>query len=124
VLLAAAAAARAQEPIGPVPQLPAIHSDFRLSASPDSIAVRRGSTGTITVKVEPLSGFQGGVTLLSSLLYSTATSFSPPSIKSASGTSVLSISPSNDAIKGSYVLSITGVDDGNSHSITVRVTVK
>jgi hypothetical protein len=98
--------------------------DFRLSVSPDTLVVRRGETGRITVKVEPVAGFKGGVELLSSLLYATDTTFSPPSIPDGSGTSVLSISPSTTAIKGKYNLSITATNDGLSHSITVAVTVK
>jgi hypothetical protein len=45
-VLAASAPARAQE-------------YFRLPASPDSITVRRGTTVTITVKIEPASGATG-----------------------------------------------------------------
>jgi hypothetical protein len=86
--------------------------------------VHRGGTGQITVKVEPVSGFGSKVDLVSSLLYETATAISPPSIESGSGSAVLAVSPSRLAIKGDYTLSITGVDGGISHSITVRITIK
>jgi len=76
------------------------------------------------VKVEPASGFEGKVNLLSSLLYETTTSFTPPAIETGSGSAVLAISPSASAIKGDYVLSITGVGGGLSSSATVRVTIK
>ena len=121
--LLAGAGAAAQE--GAPPQAPAARSaDFRLSISPDALVVHRGATGQVTVKIEPVAGFDGTVDMLSSLLYATTTSFSPASIETGSGTAVLSISPSATAIKGEYVLSIAGVNDGNSHSVTVRVTVK
>jgi hypothetical protein len=124
VLLSPAAAwpqqSGGQAPQAPTPRAP----DFRLSASPDAIDVRRGATGQITVKVEPLFGFSSKVDLLSSLLYDTTSSFSPPSIEGGSGTAALSVSPSASAIKGKYVLSITGVDGGISHTISVSVTVK
>jgi hypothetical protein len=118
VLLSPAARPDAAQP--PAARTP----DFRLSTSPDTLVVRRGETGRVTVKVEPVAGFKGGVELLSSLLYATDTVFSPPSIPDGGGTSVLAISPSATAIKGKYTLSITATSDGISHSITVAVTVK
>jgi hypothetical protein len=97
---------------------------FRLSASPGAVTVRRGATAEITVKVEPASGLQAQVNLLSSLLYETKTSFAPPVLETGSGSAVLAIAPSASAIKGEYTLSITGVGGGLSSSTTVRVTIK
>jgi hypothetical protein len=98
--------------------------DFKLSASPDSLTVRRGATGKITVKVEPVGGFNGRVDLLSSLLYATTTDFSPRAIENGSGASVLTVAPTRSAIKGTYTVSITGTNLAMGHSITVMVTVK
>ncbi len=124
-VLALAALARAQQGLPQPAQPPAAGSpDFRLSAAPGSVSVRRGQTGQITVKVESVSGFQGKVDLVSSLLYETNMTFSPTSVDAGGGSAVLSISPSRLAIKGDYELSITGLGGGISHFILVGVTVK
>jgi hypothetical protein len=111
--------APAQAPQPPAPSAPG----FRLSASPETINVRRGSTGQVTVKVESEGGFKNQVALVASGLFETTMTFTPPIVQGGAGSTVLAISPAKAALKGTYLVSVTGID-GISRSISVRVTVK
>lgn len=98
-------------------------SDFTVRATPDSITARRGSSASVTVDVKPTAGFAGRVRFVSSLLLGTDVVFTPAAVD-REGTSTLTVTPSRTAIKGSYVLSITAIDGGISHTITVNVNVR
>lgn len=74
--------------------------------------------------VSPVAGFKGKVALISSLLYATTMAFTPAAVEGGGGTAVLSVAPAREAIKGTYIVSITGIDGGFSHMVTVTVNVK
>ncbi len=98
--------------------------DFRLTVEPASVSVRRGSSAPATVKVEAVGAFKGTVHLQASLLLDTEMTFAPPALEGGGGTSTLTIAPRRSAIKGSYVIAITAIDGGISHSVTVSVKVR
>jgi hypothetical protein len=124
-ILALVVPATAQQQQQPPPQRPPTVSggDFTVSAQPESLRVRRGSVGRLTVTVKPVSGFKANVRLVSSLLYGTTITFDPATVEGGSGSSTLTVAPGVSAIKGAYVLTITAIDGGISHMITVPVTL-
>jgi uncharacterized membrane protein len=95
--------------------------DFSLSASPNSLTITQGNTGTSTVTVNPLNGFSGSVSLSVSGLPSGVTaSFNPAS---ATSTSTLTLTASSTAATGTATLTITGVSGTLTHTTTLSLTV-
>jgi hypothetical protein len=94
--------------------------DFTMAASPTTVNVNSGVSGTSTITVSSLNGFTGTVAL--------ATSISPSSglictlsttAVSGSGTSVLSCSGTT----GVYTVMVTGTNVALSHTATVTFNV-
>ena len=93
---------------------------FTLSASPRSITVARGSSGTSTIKSTISGGFDSAVTLSSVA----GTSFSPnPLPAPGSGTSTMTFKAGSNAPLGNYTITIKGSGGDVTSSITVRVTI-
>jgi hypothetical protein len=97
--------------------------NFSISASPASLTVRRGTSGSYTVTVGALNGFTGTVNLTVSGVPNRVTAtFNPASI-ATSGTSTLTITAANNAPKNPVTLTITGTSGTLTHSTTVTLTV-
>ena len=97
--------------------------NFTISASPTSLSVRRGSSGSYTVTVGSQNGFTGTVNLtVSGVPSRTTATFSPASIN-GSGSSTLTVSPAKNAARGTFTLTITGASGTLTHSTTVSLTV-
>jgi N-acetylneuraminic acid mutarotase len=100
---------------------PAPPPSFTLSASPASLTVIQGASGTSTLDVTPQNGITGNVTLAASGLPSGVTAaFSP---NPTTGLSVLTLTVSSTAIAGTYNATITGIDGTITASTTVVLTV-
>ena len=98
--------------------------DFALSASPTTLQISRGSTGTDTVAVSALQGFSGAVSLsVSGLPQRTSASWSSTTV-SGSGNSVLTIRTNKPAKSGTYNLTITGTSGNLVHSIPLTLVVQ
>jgi Abnormal spindle-like microcephaly-assoc'd, ASPM-SPD-2-Hydin len=94
---------------------------FSLSASPNSVSVAQGSSGTSTITVIPQSGFTGGVTLSASGLPSGVTAgFSP---NPTTTTSTLTLTASATAALGTSTATITGTSGSLTATTTVSLTV-
>ena len=96
--------------------------DYTLSASPSSVTVTQGSTGTSTITVSPQNGFTGSVNLSTSSLPSGVTaSFSP---NPTTTTSTLTLAASPTATTGTVTVTITGNASGltRTTTLTLRVT--
>src|SRR6202020_1050952 len=95
--------------------------NFALSASPASLTVTQGTSGTSTISVTDIGGFTGSVTLSASGLPSgvTATFGTNP----ATSTSVLTLTASTTATTGAATVTVTGVSGTLSHSTTIALTV-
>src|SRR5439155_1298688 len=90
---------------------------YTLSASPSSVTVTQGSTGTSTITVSPLNGFTGSVNLSTSILPSGVTvAFNP---NPTTTTSTLTLAASSTATTGTVTLTITGI----SGSLTRKTTL-
>ena len=94
---------------------------FTLSASPSSLTVTQGSSGTSTITVTDVGGFTGSVTLAASGLPSGVTaSFGT---NPTTGTSVLTLTASSSATTGSATVTITGTSGTLTATTTIALTV-
>jgi hypothetical protein len=97
--------------------------NFTISASPASLTLRRGASGSYTVTIGSQNGFAGTVNLTVSGVPSRVTAtFSPASV-TGSGTATLNISTANNSQKGTTTLTITGISGTTTHSTTVSLTI-
>ncbi len=95
--------------------------NFSLSASPASVAITQGNSGTSTITVTPVNGFTGSVSLSASGLPSGVTaSFNPASTTS---TSVLTLTASATATTGAATVTITGTSGSLTHTTTIALTI-
>ncbi|HEY6306572.1 MAG TPA: hypothetical protein VI488_08975 [Candidatus Angelobacter sp.] len=95
--------------------------DFSLSASPASVSVTQGNSGSSTITVTPTGGFTGSVTLSASGLPSGVTaSFGTNPTKS---TSVVTFTASSTSTVGTSTVTITGTSGTLTHTTTVSLTV-
>jgi subtilase family serine protease len=97
--------------------------DFSLTASPTSLNIRSGGSGTSTITVTALNGFTGTVTLSANAPTGLTASLSPTSI-STSGKSTLTITVASSVRTGTYTITVTGASGTLIHTATVRVTVR
>ena len=95
--------------------------DFGLSASPGSLTIAQGSSGSSTITVAAQSGFMGSVTLAASGLASGVTaSFSA---NPTTATTTLTLTASSTAATGMSTVTITGTSGTLSHTTTLAVAV-
>lgn len=98
--------------------------DFALSASPTTLQITRGGSGSDTVTVSALAGFTGTVSLsVSGLPARTSASWNPSAV-TGSGSSVLTIRANKPARTGTYTLTITGTYGNLVHSIPLTLVVQ
>jgi len=96
-------------------------SGFTLSASPGSLSISTGGTGTTTITVNDLAGFTGSVNLsLSGLPSGVTASFSP---NPTTGTSVLTFTASNLATTTTSTINVTGVSGSQTEGAYLSLAV-
>ncbi len=95
--------------------------NFALSASPTSLTVARGGSGTSTITIAPQNGFTGSVTLAASGLPSGVTAAFSPNPGTTSST--MTVKASAFAGASSSTVTITGTSGTLSHTTTVSLTV-
>lgn len=98
---------------------------FSLSASPSSVSIGQGASGTSTITSAVSGGFSSAVSLSASGLPSGASaSFSPSSIAApGSGTSTMTITVGSSTTAGTYTVTVTGTGGGLTRTTTVSLTV-
>jgi kumamolisin len=98
---------------------------FAISASPASISVLQGNTGTSTITTSVSGGFDSAIALTASGAPTGVTvSLSPTSIAApGSGTSTLSIVVASTTAAGTYTITVSGTGGGTTHTATVALTV-
>lgn len=97
------------------------NSNFTLSASPTTLTVPQGSSGTSTITVADVNGFTGSVTLAASGLPTGVTSSFTPN--PTTSTSTLTLTASGTATEGTKTITITGTSGSLSASTTLTLTV-
>jgi hypothetical protein len=96
--------------------------DFSLSANPSSLTVNRGASGTSTITISRLNGFNGSVALTASGLPSGVTaSFSPASTTGT--TSTLTLTASSTATLGAATITVTGTGGSLTRTTPINLTV-
>ncbi|MFL6203696.1 MAG: hypothetical protein ACJ76J_31390 [Thermoanaerobaculia bacterium] len=99
--------------------------DFTISASPSSVSVVQGNSGSSTITTSALNGFNSSIALTASGQPTGVTvSFSPSSIAApGSGSSTMSIAVASSTAVGTYSITVTGSGGAISHTTTVSLTV-
>ena len=100
-------------------------STFTLSASPQSLTINQGTSGTSVITSNLSGPFNSSVALSVSGLPSGATaSFNPSSITApGSGSSTMTITVGAGTSLGTYNLVVNGVGGGQTHSVTINLTI-
>jgi len=97
--------------------------NFTISAAPSSRSIKRGRSTTFTVTVTGQNGFSGAVALSATGMGAgESVTFSPTSINST-GTSTMTVSTTGTATRGTFTLTIKGVNGSLSHTTTVSLTL-
>jgi hypothetical protein len=101
--------------------------DFTIAASPSSLSIVQGASGTSTVTVTSVNGFASAVGLSCTGLPAGVTcSFNPGSVTPAangSATSTLTVSVSASTAASSYSFQVTGTSGSLSHGAPISLTV-
>jgi subtilase family serine protease len=96
-------------------------ADFALSVSPATLSVARGGTGTATLTIDPVNGFNGSVTLSATgTRKGIAVAFSP---NPAQGSSTVTVSAGRSASAGTVVLTITGKSGSLTRQTSLTLSV-
>lgn len=102
--------------------------NFKMSASPSTISVAPGATGTSTISLTPEAKFSQTVAVSCSGAPANSTcSLNPPSVNVPPGsaaTTTLSIVTTASTAPGTYTITVTGVYAPLSNSTTVTLTVQ
>jgi subtilase family serine protease len=99
--------------------------NFTISASPASVSVVQGSSGTSTITTAVSGGFNSAVSLSATGQPAGVTvSFSPTSIAApGSGSSTMSMVVASTTAAGTYTITVSGTGGGTTHTATVSLTV-
>ncbi len=100
-----------------------VTNDFSISASPTSLSIAQGNSGTSTISTAVTSGSAGTVNLTASVSPSGPTASLNPTSVTAGGSSTLTVSVGSSVATGNYTVTVTGTEGSATHSTTVAVTV-
>jgi len=89
--------------------------DFSLSASPTSLAVAQGASGSSTITVTPSNGFNSAVTFTAAGV--------PSGVTASFASNALTLAASGTATTGTSTVTVTGKSGTLSHTTTVGLTV-
>ena len=96
--------------------------DFSISASPSTLALASGGSGSSTISTAVTSGSAAAVALTVSGLPSGATASLNPTSVTAGGSSTLTVN-AGTAAPGSYTVTVTGTEGAASHSTGITVAI-
>jgi len=97
-------------------------ADFTMAASPSSVTMPSGGTGTSTLTVSPTNGFTGTVTLTTSAPPSGASISVSPTTITNSGTATLTLN-AGTAAAGTYAVTVTGTSGSLTHQTSVAWSI-
>ncbi len=102
-----------------------VSSDFSLTATPPTLAMAPGASGSTTVTVAITGGFGSSVSLSASgAPVGTTVSFNPTSIAApGAGSSTVTISAGSTTANGIYTITLTGAGGGKTRSTAIALTV-
>jgi len=94
---------------------------FKLSASPNNLAIVPGGQGTSTITITPASGFSGNVTLSASGVPNGVTAEFTPN--PASGSSMLNLTDGASAATGTVIVTVLGASGSLTATTRLNLTV-
>jgi hypothetical protein len=99
--------------------------DFTISASPSTVSVVVGNSGSSTISTSALNGFNSAISLSASGQPAGVTvSLSPTSIAApGTGSSTMTLAVASTTALGTYTITVTGTGGGITHSTTVTLNV-
>jgi subtilase family serine protease len=99
--------------------------NFTISASPTSVSVAQGKSGTSTITTAVSGGFNSSIALSATGQPTGVTvTFNPTSISApGSGTSTMTMAVASTTATGNYTITIQGVGGTITHTTTVTLTV-
>jgi len=100
--------------------------NFTISASPSSVTITRGNSGTSTISTTAVNGFNSAISLSASGQGSRVTvNFSPNPIPApGTGSSLMTITVNRRASRGTRTITVTGTGGGVTHTTTVTLTIQ
>ncbi len=98
-------------------------NDFSISASPASLSIARGGSGTSTIHTAVTSGSVGTISLSASVSPSGPTASLNPTSVAAGSNSTLTVNVGSSVATGTYTVTVKGTAGSLSHSTSVTVTV-
>ncbi len=104
------------------PSTPPPTNDFSISASPTSLTVAAGSSGSATISTAVVSGSAGTVSLAVSGLPTGVTANLASSV-TAGGSATLTLTASSSAAAASATVKVTGTEGSATHSVNIALTV-
>jgi subtilase family serine protease len=100
---------------------PALKPSFTLAATPTSVSIVQGGSGTSTITIIPQGGFNGSPKLsISKLPKGVKAAFSP---NPTSSTSTLTLTASATAAYGTFTLTLSGKSGSLTNTTTLNLTV-
>ncbi len=100
-----------------------VSNDFSISASPTTLSIGQGGSGSSTIGTAVTSGSSATVSLsVSGAPGGTTASLSPTSVSAGAG-ATLSVVVGSSTAPGTYPITVTGVEGSATHSATVSLTV-
>jgi hypothetical protein len=106
---------------------PLLIPDFSISASPTSLTIQQGSSGSSTITINSINGFNQPVQLSVSGAPSGVTAtLSPSQVTPPAGgtaTSTLTVSVGATATPGSYTLTVTGTSGALTHNTYISLEI-
>ena len=98
-------------------------NDFSVSATPASVSIAQGGSGSSTIKTTIVSGSAQTVALSVTGAPAGVTATLSPTSVSAGQSATLSISSTSSAAAGNYTLTVKGTATSGSHTATVALTI-
>jgi len=97
--------------------------DFSLESSTPSLSIRQGDSSIVTITIIPLRGFNQGVNLTALKLPSgVSAQFSPSSVL-PKATVTVTLTISETASLGNYIVILIGVSRSTTHSVPLQLTI-
>ena len=97
--------------------------DFSISASPASLSLLQGNSGTSTISTAVTSGNAQSVSLAAAGLPAGATATFSPASMTAGGSSTMTVATAGATPIGTYSITVTGTGVSATHSTAVALTV-
>jgi hypothetical protein len=98
-------------------------NDFSLAASPTSVTVQQGGTGTSTISTAVTSGSAQSISFSASGVPAGTTASFNPASATAGGSSTLTLAVGSTTSPGTYTITVTGAGASATHTATVTLTV-